>query len=513
MAHGIAVLDFGSQVTQLIARRFREMGVYSEIFPYNVSVERLKESNPTGIVLSGGPSSVYDKDSPIRNVQELIDIAPVLGICYGMQLIAHELGGVVEASKVKEYGHSLIRWNHVLADVPKDQQVWMSHGDIVKVPPIGFQVAAVSERGLVAALKSDRVWALQFHPEVSHTEHGTELLQAFAFDLCKSERTWSMKNMVPHIIEAIQTKIPKEEKVLCALSGGVDSTVVGTLLTKALGKERVHCVFVNNGLLRKNEYDQVIEIYKRLDLNVHGVDAENLFLTKLAGVEDPEKKRKIIGHAFLEVFETAIRDIETKDHVQGLKWLAQGTLYPDVIESVNLRGSSVTIKTHHNVGGLPEKMNLKLVEPLREFFKDEVREIGRELGIPHDILWRHPFPGPGLAIRVIGAVDKHNLDVVRNADDVFISELKSSGLYNKIWQAFCVLMPVKTVGVQGDNRTYAKSLALRAITSQDGMTADWYEFSPDFLKRVSNRITNEVHEVNRVVYDITSKPPGTIEWE
>ncbi len=513
MAHGIAVLDFGSQVTQLIARRFREMGVYSEIFPYDVSLERLKESQPKGIVLSGGPSSVYDKDSPKRDVQELINLAPVLGICYGMQLLAYDLGGVVESSPVREYGHSLIRWSHNMGDVPRDQQVWMSHGDIVKVPPMGFQVAALSERGLSAALKSDRAWAVQFHPEVSHTENGKELLHAFAFDLCQAKQTWSMKSMVPHILENIKNKIPANEKVLCALSGGVDSTVVGTLLTKALGKDRVHCVFVNNGLLRKNEFAQVLDIYKRLDLNVHGVDAEELFLSKLNGVSDPEKKRKIIGHAFLEVFEKSIQDIEKKDRVEGLKWLAQGTLYPDVIESLNLRGSSVTIKTHHNVGGLPEKMNLKLVEPLREFFKDEVRAIGREIGIPEDILWRHPFPGPGLAIRVLGEVNKENVEIVRKADGIFIEELKLRGLYGKIWQAFCVLLPVRTVGVQGDSRTYERSLALRAITSQDGMTADWYEFSPDFLRSISNRITNEVREINRVVYDITSKPPGTIEWE
>lgn len=515
MTEGIVVLDFGSQVTQLIARRLRELGVYTEIYPFDVSLDRIKQSQPKGIILSGGPSSVYDSGSPIRDVSELSAIAPLLGICYGMQLIAHQLGGIVEASSVREYGHCMVRWSDSFGDVPKDQQVWMSHGDVVKVPPPGFHIAALSERGLAAAIKSDHIWAVQFHPEVSHTEHGIEILRSFAFDLCQCERNWSMKGMVPHLIQSIQEKIPANEKVLCALSGGVDSTVVGTLLTKALGPERVHCVFVNNGLLRLNEFEQVIKIYERIGLNVHGIQAETEFLQKLKGEPEPEKKRKIIGNLFVEIFERAVKDFEEKmsDHGESVKWLAQGTLYPDVIESVNLRGSSVTIKTHHNVGGLPERMHLKLIEPLREFFKDEVRQIGRELGIPEDILGRHPFPGPGLAIRVLGEVNKEALDIVRKADSIFIEELRNNGLYTKIWQAFCVILPVRTVGVQGDARTYERSLALRAITSSDGMTADWFEFEASFLKKVSGRITNEVREINRVVYDITSKPPGTIEWE
>lgn len=507
MKQGILVLDFGSQVTQLIARRLRELGVYSEILPFDVSIEKIKSLKPYGIILSGGPSSVYDANAPKRNVKELLEVAPLLGICYGMQLITHDLGGVVEASQHREYGDCMIRWSDPIGEVPKDQRVWMSHGDVVKVPPVGFQYVAMSEGGLPAAIKSEKVWAFQFHPEVTHTDHGIELLRAFAFDLCKAEKNWNMRNLVPRMLEELKAQVPNNEKVLCALSGGVDSTVVGTLLTKALGAERVHCVFVDNGLLRKNEFEHVLEIYKRIGLNVHGINAENTFLDKLKGVDDPEKKRKIIGHTFLEVFEHAIQDIP---HVQ---WLAQGTLYPDVIESVNLRGSSVTIKTHHNVGGLPENMKLKLVEPLREFFKDEVRAIGAELGIPHDILWRHPFPGPGLAIRIIGEVTRESLAVLKHADDIYIQELKAQGLYDKIWQAFCVLLPVRTVGVQGDGRSYEKSLSLRAVTSHDGMTADWYAFSPDFLRKVSNRITNEIKGINRVVYDITSKPPGTIEWE
>lgn len=507
MKGGIAVLDFGSQVTQLIARRLREIGVYSEIYPFNVPIETLIAFQPKGIILSGGPSSVYDANSPKRSIHELSDLAPILGICYGMQLIAHDLGGIVEASKQREYGHCMVHWSESFGEVPKDQKVWMSHGDIVRAPPVGFHVVATSEGNLPAAIRANKIWAVQFHPEVSHTDNGLKILEAFAFQLCKAEKNWSMKSLAPQMIADIKAKVPPQEKVLCALSGGVDSTVVGTLLTKALGHDRVHCVFVNNGVLRLNEYEQVLDLYKRIGLNVHGVNAEETFLSKLKGVEDPEKKRKIIGHTFLEVFEGAVKDLPE------IQWLAQGTLYPDVIESVNIRGSSVTIKTHHNVGGLPEKMNLKLVEPLRELFKDEVRELGKELGLPSDVLWRHPFPGPGLAIRIIGEVTRENLSILRRADAIYIEELRKAQLYDKIWQAFCVLLPIKTVGVQGDARSYEKTLALRAVTSHDGMTADWFDFPSDFLRKVSNRITNEVRETNRVVYDVTSKPPGTIEWE
>ena len=506
---GFAVLDFGSQLTQLIARRLRELGVYSELLPYNADIEQIKKLKPKGIILSGGPNSVYDPDAPIRQVKPLAEIAPVLGICYGMQLIARELGGVVESASKREYGLNQVLWNEPLSkDVPQSQRVWMSHGDIVKVPPPGFQVAATSETDHAAAMKSERYWALQFHPEVSHTEHGIDLLKAFVFDKCKAEKNWKTDLIAEHLLEEIKVKVGKEDHVLCGLSGGVDSTVVATLLTKALGPDRVHCVFVNNGLLRKNEYRDVLDNYRTLGLNVIGVNAESAFLKALAGLNDPEKKRKAIGHVFIEVFQKAAEKVGKK-----MDWLAQGTLYPDVIESVSPRGASVTIKSHHNVGGLPEKMHMKLVEPLRELFKDEVRRLGEQLGIPKENLWRHPFPGPGLGIRIMGEVNKEDLEIVREADDIYISELKKHGLYDKIWQAFCVLTPVRTVGVQGDGRTYDRVLALRAVTSSDGMTADWYPFEFEFLRMVSNRITNEVKGVSRVVYDVTSKPPGTIEWE
>jgi GMP synthase (glutamine-hydrolysing) len=383
----------------------------------------------------------------------------------------------------------------------------MSHGDTVQEPPSGFSIVATSEGGAPAAMKSERIWTLQFHPEVTHTKKGDELLKAYVFELCKASANWSPKNIVAQTMEKIKNTVPDGEKVICGLSGGVDSTVVGTMLTQALGADRVHCVFVDNGLLRKDEFSEVLGIYKKLGLNVKGVDASKEFLGELKGVSDPEKKRKIIGRVFLEVFEESVKDLPS------VQWLAQGTLYPDVIESVNLRGSSVTIKSHHNVGGLPEKMNLKLLEPLRELFKDEVREIGKELGIPREQLWRHPFPGPGLAVRILGAIEEDALRILRECDAIFINALKEAGLYDEIWQAFVVLLPIKTVGVQGDSRSYAKSAVLRAVVSRDAMTADWFDFPPGFLRNVSNRITNQVREVNRVVLDITSKPPGTIEWE
>ncbi len=507
MQGGIAVIDFGSQLTQLIARRLREIGFYTEIFPYNVELEKLKEFSPKGIVLSGGPSSVYEKGAPHRDIKELYDLAPLLGICYGMQIMTHAFGGVVEPSTEREYGDNTVDWTETWGDYPTKQNVWMSHGDIVKVPPPGFKILAKSSGGHPAAMAGERAWAIQFHPEVSHTEKGTEILRAFAEKLCGAKKNWNTKSIAEHLLEQIKSQVPKDEHVLCALSGGVDSTVVGFLLTKALGPERVHCVFVDNALLRKDEFKTVLEKYKGAGLNVRGVNAADIFLKNLSGVEDPEKKRKIIGNTFIDVFEKCI------PADRPIKWLAQGTLYPDVIESVSPRGASVTIKSHHNVGGLPEKMNLKLLEPLRELFKDEVRAIGAELGIPKDMLWRHPFPGPGLAIRIIGEVNKENLEVLKECDSLFVESLKSEGIYDKIWQAFCVLLPIKTVGVQGDGRTYEKVLSLRAVTSHDGMTADWYPFEYSYLRRISNRITNQVKGVNRVVYDITSKPPGTIEWE
>ena len=514
---GFVVLDFGSQLTQLIARRLRELGVYSEILPFNAPIEKIKAHAPKGLILSGGPSSVSDSGAPYRSVRELQTVAPILGICYGMQLMAHDLGGKVGRAEKREYGLNTAVWHEpfnqtLKIKIGEKQKVWMSHGDIVHVPPPGFSTSAISETGHIAAMKGENAWALQFHPEVTHTEKGHSLLESFVFDLCKAERNWRPGHIVSQLIDEARQKVPAADHVICGLSGGVDSTVAATLLTKALGAERVHCIFVNNGLLRKNEYADVLQKYEGLGLNVTGVDAEDQFLNSLAGESDPEIKRKTIGRVFIDVFQQAA-DRVAKDIGRKPAWLAQGTLYPDVIESVSPRGASVTIKSHHNVGGLPEKMEMKLVEPLRELFKDEVRAIGRELGLPANLIDRHPFPGPGLAIRIMGAVTRANLEIVKASDDIYISELRRAGLYGEIWQAFCVLLPVQTVGVQGDGRTYEKVLALRAVTSTDGMTADWYPFPFDFLRAVSNRITNEVKGVNRVVYDVTSKPPATIEWE
>lgn len=504
---GILILDFGSQVTQLIARRLRELGFYSEIFPYNVPIEVIKAHSPYGIVLSGGPNSVYDEGSPVRDVKELMQIAPLLGICYGMQLICHNLGGKVHKAEHREYGKNVVSWITPLGSVGKVQRVWMSHGDVVDKIPSGFITAAWSDGNHPAAICSDRVWAIQFHPEVSHTDNGNEILRAFAKDFCGAPNDWNAPKFKDLLMHEVTNKVGKLDHVLCALSGGVDSSVAATLLTQALGHDRVHCVFVNNGLLRKNEFENVLSQYKKIGLNVNGVDATNEFLTALKGKVDPEDKRKSIGKTFIEIFEKNVSD---REHI---KWLAQGTLYPDVIESVSSVGGSVTIKSHHNVGGLPEKMKLKLVEPFRELFKDEVRALGKELGLNDEIIQRHPFPGPGLAIRIIGEVTEEKLNIMQEADSIFIEELKKNNLYHNIWQAFCVLLPIHTVGVQGDSRTYDRVLTLRAVTSQDGMTADWYPFEHDFLKDVSNKITNKVKGINRVVYDITSKPPGTIEWE
>jgi GMP synthase (glutamine-hydrolysing) len=505
----IAILDFGSQYTQLIARRYREMGVYCEIHPFNIDTKKLVGLEPSGIVLSGGPSSVYDEGAPLRSVKELSEIAPVLGICYGMQMIAREFGGKVSPAKIKEYGLNHVVWDQSLVKTKvKKQSVWMSHGDVVEKEPKGFERLAHSSSRHLAAMKSKRILAFQFHPEVSHTQNGGELLKYFAKKMCQAPFTWTAGSVTQELIERIKAQVGHGERVLCALSGGVDSTVVGVLLTKALGKARVSCVFVNTGLLRKDEFQEVKSIYKKLGLNLLAVDASERFLERLKGVTDPEKKRKIIGHTFIDSFDQTVKEAKL-----DVAWLAQGTLYPDVIESVSARGTSVTIKTHHNVGGLPENMKLKLIEPLRELFKDEVRRIGRVLKIDEKILGRHPFPGPGLAVRILGEVREDRLSMLRDCDAIFIRELKNHGLYNKIWQAFCALLPVRSVGVQGDSRSYGQVVVLRAVTSSDGMTADWYPFDGAFLRHVSNCITNEVKAVNRVVYDITSKPPGTIEWE
>jgi GMP synthase (glutamine-hydrolysing) len=504
---GFVILDFGSQFTQLIARRLREMGFYSEIHSYRFATEKIREKNPYGVILSGGPNSVYEEGSPRRDVKELLTSFPVLGICYGMQLLTDQLGGVVTKAHSREYGLNYVTWTKGLAGVPAQQKTWMSHGDVVEKAPPGFEVIGVSDSGHPAALRGKNVLALQFHPEVAHTEHGTDVLRYFAEEMCQAKAEWTAPQFKISLMEAVRRQVGEKDHVLVGLSGGVDSTVVATLLTQTLGPERVHCVFVNNGLLRKNEYEDVLASYKKIGLNVRGVDASHEFLSELKGKTDPEEKRKTIGRVFIEVFE------KSYDHRLPIHWLAQGTLYPDVIESVSSVGGSVTIKSHHNVGGLPEKMKLGLVEPVRELFKDEVRALGKELGLPPEMLWRHPFPGPGLAIRVLGEITEEKLRIMRDADEVFISELRRRGLYEKIWQAFCVLLPVRTVGVQGDARSYDHVLALRAVTSSDGMTADWYPFEIPFLREVSNLITNKVKGVNRVVYDVTSKPPGTIEWE
>jgi GMP synthase (glutamine-hydrolysing) len=513
---GFVILDFGSQFTQLIARRFRELGFYSEILSYKTSFEEIQKRKPFGIVLSGGPNSVYEENSPQRtDIKELMALAPLLGVCYGMQLLSYNLGGKVERASHREYGLMTVKWNKGLkhewltatAASVVEQKCWMSHGDVVKEIPPGFQIAALSDGGHIAAMESERAWAVQFHPEVSHTERGIEVLKNFAEKLCKAKADWDAPHMLSHLKKDILAKVGDKSHVLCGLSGGVDSTVVATLLTQVLGKERVHCVFVDNGLLRKYEYETVLKNYEQMGLNIKGSASAQHFLSELKGITDPEKKRKTIGRVFIEVFEKATHELPHVD------FLAQGTLYPDVIESVSSIGGSVTIKSHHNVGGLPEKMRLKLVEPVRELFKDEVRRLGAELGIPHDLLWRHPFPGPGLAIRIIGEVNERNLSILRDADHIFTSYLKEKNLYDKIWQAFCVLLPVSSVGVQGDSRTYDQVLALRAVTSSDGMTADWYPFGFEDLREISNRITNKVKGINRVVYDVTSKPPATIEWE
>ncbi len=509
----ILILDFGSQYTQLIARRIREQGVYCEIHPYNTPMEKLLAMQPKGVVLSGGPSSVTDPDAPrpARDFYEKISV-PVLGICYGMQLIAADLGGRTEPAERREYGHAKLKVlsgkTLLFDELPFELDVWMSHGDhVVELPP-GFRQTATTGHVVTAMECAERsIYGVQFHPEVSHTPLGREVLRNFLFKICKCSADWTPAGFIRDEIEKIQKTVGESGNVICGLSGGVDSTVAAVLVHEAIGNRQT-CIFVNNGVLRHREFEGTLELYRdNLHLNVRGVDASDEFFAALAGITDPEQKRKIIGGKFIEIFEREARKIGDAE------WLVQGTLYPDVIESVSLRGASVTIKTHHNVGGLPEKMRLKLIEPLRELFKDEVRSIGRELGIPEAILERHPFPGPGLAVRILGEVTPEKVSLLQEADRIFMEELKSTGLYDKVWQAFAVLLPVNSVGVMGDFRTYEKAVALRAVTSSDGMTADWARLPFDFLARVSSRITGEVRGINRVVYDISSKPPGTIEWE
>ena len=508
---GIAILDFGSQYSRLIARRVRENHVYCEIFPPEVTREAVEHLDLRGIILSGGPASVYDEGAPQAPAWVFDAGVPVLGICYGMQLIAHQLGGTVSDASVREYGHAVIRKNErsPLFDGLDDEiPVWMSHGDRIDAAPPGFRSVAYSENSPIAAMANDAgIYGIQFHPEVAHTPQGSRILRNFSHGICGLGGTWTAGNFAAETVERIRTQVGKG-KVICALSGGVDSAVTAKLVHEAVG-DQLTCIFVNNGLLRREEPERVIEVFgKNVGLKLVHVDATERFLTALAGITDPEEKRKRIGAEFIDVFE------EQAGALGEVDFLAQGTLYPDVIESQTSASSAAhKIKTHHNVGGLPERMRLKLVEPLRFLFKDEVRSVGAELGLPPVVLNRQPFPGPGLAIRVIGEVTFDKLEVLRAADWIVMDEIKADGLYDKLWQSFAVLTDTRTVGVMGDQRTYQHVVALRAVTSEDAMTADWARLPYETLARISNRIVNEVPSVNRVVYDITSKPPGTIEWE
>ena len=509
----IIILDFGSQYTQLIARRIREAGVYCEILPFNTSATEIASREPRGLILSGGPSSVYDENAP-RSERELVDESdcPVLGICYGLQLMAHQLGGKVQPSPSREYGYARLTVVNgetaLFTGLPREMDVWLSHGDHVTKLPEGFHVTATTNDAVNAFENpARRIFGVQFHPEVAHTPLGAQILRNFLFEICECAGDWSPAAAIDEQVAQIQAAVGENDQVICGLSGGVDSSVAAALVHRAIGNRQT-CIFVNNGVLREGEFESTLALLKQsVELNIRGVDATERFLDALKEVVDPEKKRKIIGAAFIDVFE------EEANRIGDVKFLVQGTLYPDVIESVSVRGPSVTIKSHHNVGGLPEKMNLKLIEPLRELFKDEVRIIGRELGVPEEILNRHPFPGPGLAVRVIGDITEERLQIVRAADRILDEELRQAELYSSVWQSFAVLLPVSTVGVMGDERTYERVIAIRAVTSVDGMTADWARLPHDLLARVSGRIVSEVKGVNRVVYDISSKPPSTIEWE
>jgi len=507
----ILVLDFGSQYTQLIARRIRESKVYSEIFPFNASIEKIRDFNPRGIVLSGGPCSVYEEGAPIPDLKLFQLGVPILGICYGMQLIAHSLQGKVAKAAKREFGQAELSVDNdadLLKGVSQQTKVWMSHGDRIEKMPEGFSVIGHTDNSPVAVMAdiAKKMFALQFHPEVVHTAEGTRILNNFVFAICGCSPTWEMSSFIDWSIADIRSKVDAK-KVICALSGGVDSSVVALLVHRAVA-DNLTCIFVDNGLLRKGEAEKVRKTFgDHFHIKLLYVDARERFLEKLKDITEPEKKRKIIGNEFIAVFE------EEAKKIKDAEYLAQGTLYPDVIESVSFKGPSAVIKSHHNVGGLPEVMKLRLIEPLRELFKDEVRVLGQELGLPGEICWRQPFPGPGLAIRCIGEITKKRLDILRESDAIVLEEIKSAGLYKEIWQAFAVILPIKSVGVMGDERTYESVVAVRAVTSLDGMTADWAKIPYEVLGKISNRIINEVKGVNRVVYDITSKPPGTIEWE
>ncbi len=511
MAHQtILVLDFGSQYTQLIARRLRELSVYSEILPFNASLSEIRARQPVGLILSGGPRSVREDGAPRCDAAVLDLPIPVLGICYGMQLMTHLLGGVVGPAPQREYGHATVSGatGVLFQGLPPEVRVWASHGDYVAAAPRGFEVVATSPNAPVAAME-DRArqrFGLLFHPEVAHTEHGADILRTFAYDVCRCRGDWTMRSFIDEATTRMREQIGAG-RVVCALSGGVDSTVVGALVHRAIG-DRLTCIFVDNGLLRQDEARQVQERFvERLHLPVVTVDASELFLSRLKGVGDPEAKRKVIGRAFIDVFEDKARTLG------DFAFLAQGTLYPDVIESVSVLGPSATIKSHHNVGGLPDRMRFSLVEPLRQLFKDEVRALGLELGIDDALIWRQPFPGPGLAVRIIGEVTAARLELLRRADAVVQDEIRKAGWYRRLWQSFAVLLPVQSVGVMGDERTYECTLAVRAVESRDGMTADWARLPHDVLAAIGSRVVNEVPGINRVVYDISSKPPSTIEWE
>lgn len=507
----IVILDFGSQYTQIIARKVRELQVFAEIYPYSIDLEKLKALSPSGIILSGGPSSVYSENAP-KPTFDLFSLGiPILGICYGLQLIAYSLGGAVDKAAKREYGRAnlIIDKNDALFEgISKGTQVWMSHGDALTKIPDGFEIIAHTENAPIAAIRNSqrKIYGVQFHPEVHHSIEGKKILENFVRKICSCKDTWDMHSFIDTAINKIRQEVGYSE-VICALSGGVDSTVLAVLLSKAIGN-KLHCIHIDTGLMRLNESSNLMKLFREnFNISIDLVEAKDIFLNRLKGITDPEQKRKIIGNTFIELFEIEARKFN------NAKWLAQGTLYPDVIESISVKGPSAVIKSHHNVGGLPEKMGLKLLEPFRELFKDEVRAVGKELGVPDWFIKRHPFPGPGLAIRIIGEITQERIDILQKADDIYIEEIKNANLYDEIWQAFAVLLPVQSVGVMGDERTYENVCALRAVTSVDGMTADWFQLPYEVLAKISNRIINEIRGINRVVYDITSKPPGTIEWE